>query len=1057
MESQSFMFPTSFAQQRLWFLDQMVPGNIFYNLLAPVQLSFPINTLILEKSLLKIVARHEVLRTTFASRDGEPFQIISPKSEIQLPIHDLSYMEAGQRQSSAQQIINVEARTPFDLYAGPLIRTALIKMDEAEYVFILSMHHIISDGWSRFVFFNELITIYEALSKGEDPVLPDLPIQYADFAVWQRDYLQGEVLQRHLNFWKETLSDLPMLELPTDKSRPALQTFRGDSELVEFSELVSNEIREIGSANGATLFMTLLTGFFILLHKYSHQLDIAIGVPVANRNQHEIEHLIGYFVNSILIRVDLSGDPDFVTLLHRVRTACLTAYTHEDLPFEKIVEELHPERDLSRNPLFQVSFQLLQFPRQPGSAHDHHNSHQLGSDKGSSVFDLRLTFAEHHQRIAGEIEYSTDLFDKSTIQRMAEHFHNLFSSLRQNCFQPISGINILSAKEKAQLSAPNNSQVNWQEQQLLHRLVETQVLRTPDSQAVAYQGIRMTYEEMNRRANQIAHNLIVAGIGPESLVGVCLERSEKLILVFLGILKAGAAYIPLDPSYPPNRIEKILQDSGMDLLISQKSLKQILPDFNRTLFLENWWPQTDAEKTSNPPQNINPAQVAYVIYTSGSTGKPKGVLISHQAIANHMLWMKSRFPLKSQDIVLQRTPYSFDASVWEFYAPLISGAGLLIAEEGGNKDTSYLARMIADQKVSVLQVVPTLLRALLDERLFGACTSLRRVYCGGEVLTPELVSRFYKTMDAELYNLYGPTETTIDATCHECKVDVGKERVPLGRPIANTRVYVLDPEMNQVPAGVYGELWIGGAGLARGYLNNPALTARCFCPDIFSGEPGSRLYRTGDRVRFRADGDLEYIERIDHQVKLRGYRIELKEIESVIREFSGVRDVLVLPQTDKNGYDRLTAYIVIEPSSARDHAWWSENVSDHLRLQLPDYMVPADYFVLDEIPLKTNGKVDRAMLPKLEIPTDTEVYSNPETETEVTLEDIWCDVLHVKRVSVNDHFFNQLGGNSMLATQLLARIRERFDISISLQYIFRFPTIRAFSKSLDEIRVHEQT
>lgn len=1074
MPGEVYMFPTSFAQRRLWFLDQMVPGNPFYNLSTAVRLYFPVNIPIFKKSLNEIVRRHETLRTTFTAVDGKPYQVIASSMEIDLPFHDLTHLKGEAQELSVQELLNIDARAPFELSIGPLARATLIKLAHSEFAFLLSMHHIISDGWCRYVFFRELNVLYESFLWVRPSPLPELPIQYADYAVWQLEYLQGKVLEEHMEYWKQKLADLSPLMLPLDKPRPVFQSFHGSMVIVELSKSLSDDVRKISVQENITVFMTLLAAFIALLHRYCNQDDIVVGVPVAGRNHTETENLIGFFVNSIIIRTDLSSDPTFLQLLQQVKASSLEAFAHQDLPFEKLVEELHPERDFSRNPLFQVTFQFMQFPSLPGDDIDK-GSAFWGVDKGTAIFDLCLSFAEQNEVIRGEIEYSTDLFEEATIQRMAGHFQALLTEAMENPGARVSQISYLSEEEKDQLLIGWNDTARQYTTRLsLNMLIEKQVQQSPTEIAVIFKDRFLSYDELNKQSNCLARYLRSFGIKEESYVGVCLERSEKMIVTFLGILKAGAAYIPLDPSYPKDRLEMIAHVSGIDALISERNVSNnnITTEFP-IIYLDEQWPQIVKENDTNLNLVIDPLHLAYIIYTSGSTGSPKGVMVSHAAVCNHMLWMISTFSLTSAHLILQRTPYSFDASIWEFYVPLMTGARLYIAEEECNKDPDYIIKKIISECITIIQVVPSMLKALLNHPQIDRCTSLQKVYCGGEPLPAQLISLFYDSLHAALYNLYGPTEATIDATYCHCSVEFNKERVPIGRPIFNTQLYVLDKYLNPVSIGIPGELWIGGDGLARGYLENPALTAEKFLPDPFGKKTGGRIYRTGDMVRYRPNGNLEYIQRTDQQIKLRGYRIEPGEIENTLKKHPSVKDCVVVDHIDENTNEKLIAFIVIDYvnivdtvkmkglgaananhwPTAFDEKFYTSMLTGFLMEKLPYYMIPAAFIMLDKIPLKPNGKVDRLGLPKFEM-KNMELNGNylpPENDLEEMLAGIWSQVLHNDRIGINDHFFKDLGGHSLLATQLISRVRDRFRIELTLQSIFKAPTIKKFAEALSEL------
>ena len=1052
-----FQFPVSFSQQRLWILDQMTPGTAFYNLSAGIRLSFPVNILVLKKSLNEIVRRHEILRTTFTEAEGKPAQLVASSMEMELDFRDLWARPAAMREDNVRQLMGAEARLPFNLRHGPLIRASLYKMDPQNYILQVTVHHIIFDAWSQVVFMRELTAIYDSFMQGKSSPLVDLPIQYADFAVWQREHMHGDTLRQHLNYWKRQLEAIPSLDLPHDKKRPAIQSYRGITEYVAIPAPLTAALRVFSQQQGATLFMTLLAAFATLLHRYSGQEDIVVGAPVAGRSQSEMEHLIGFFINSLVIRADLSGDPSFAQLLQRIKIVSLDAVTHSELPFEKLVEELHPDRDLSRNPLFQVSFQIMQFPPLANSPADSVKANLLGFDKGTAIFDLRITLTEENDSISGEIEYSTDLFETATIQRLWTNYQALLEDMIAGPHKRLSQLHLMRDAERHRLLDEwNDTSTRFEATRLLHRLFEQQVIETPDRTALMFGEVEMSYQELNDRSNRLAHFLRAAGLQPGSFAGVYLERSEMMVVAFLAILKAGAAYIPLDPAYPAERTKMIIEDAKVEIIITQSSLAGLLTNMHvQTIVPAEQWLRIMEQPTTNLNLEIHPLQLAYVIYTSGSTGKPKGVTIPHAAICNHMLWMKKEFPLNADDLLMQRTPYSFDASVWEFYAPLISGARLLIANEDGARDPENIIETIVRHSVTVLQLVPSLLKALTAHPNFDLCSSLRRVYCGGEPLGHELIRSFYKLLPAELYNLYGPTEVSIDSTFWHCRVEQDRERVPIGKPIANIRAYVLDEHLDPVPIGVYGELWLGGEGLARGYLGRPGLTASRFAPDPHDHRSGARIYRTGDRVRYRADGNIEYLERIDQQIKLRGYRIEPGEIEDALLAFESVKQALVITQPDINGNDRLAAYLV--PHQQESGVTHASALKMFLQQKLPDYMVPSHYVWVDSIPLKTNGKIDRQSLPAIMMresePAPT--FSAPFTPTEIALAGIWAEVLGEEQIDIHDNFFKQLGGNSLLAIQVMSRVRQRFRVSMGLQSIFVTPTLQGFAAEVDKLLTYQ--
>jgi amino acid adenylation domain len=904
--------PLSFAQQRLWFLDQLVPSNPFYNVDATIRLNLELDVVALERSLNEIVRRHEALRTTFALVDGEPVQVIAPELAVPLPLVDLR--AHPEREVEAYRLATAEALRPFDLARGPLVRTCLLRLGEAEWVLLLTMHHIVSDGWSMGVSYRELTALYGAFASGGPSPLSELPIQYADFAVWQRGWLSGSVLAEQLAYWKERLAGLPRLELPTDYPRPPVLTYAGGSHAFTLPPALAERLKTLVRGEGVTLFMTLLAAFQALLARYTGQDDVVVGSPIANRNRAEVEGLIGFFVNSLVLRTSLAGNPSFRVLLGRVREVCLGAYAHQDLPFEKLVAELQPERDLSRNPLFQVTFQLFNVPG--AGRPDEPSALPLEVKGATAIFDLRVDMREGAEgALLGRIEYSTDLFGAGTIERLAGHYRRLLEAVADDPDRRLGELPLLTEDERRLFGEWNQTARFYPRDTTIHTLFEARAGASPEALALIGGQERLSYGELNRRANRLAHHLRARGVGPETLVGVCLERSPGLVVVLLAVLKAGGAYLPLDPAYPPARLAFMLEDAAVPVLVTSQTLSSVLPETGAALvFLDGDGEAIAREPDDDPDSSAGADRLAYVIYTSGSTGQPKGVMIEHGALSNHMLWMQESFPLSPEDRVLQRTPFSFDASVWEFWAPLLAGAQLVVAPPERLQDGPYLADNTAQHGITTLQLVPSLLRLLLEEPGVRQCRSLKRVFCGGEGLPTELAQRFSALLDALLINLYGPTEASIDATTWLCDGRSYRVIVPIGRPIANTRVHILDRSGELVPIGVPGELSIGGDGLARGYLNRPELTAERFLPDPFSPEPGARLYRTGDLARWLVDGTIEFLGRVDQQVKLRGFRVELGEVEAVLAQHPGVRETVVLAREDVPGDKRLVAYVVADPA-----------------------------------------------------------------------------------------------------------------------------------------------
>jgi len=1041
--SQDGKLPISFSQQRLWFLSQMDPDNRAYVLPSAVRIHGKLNIEAFKRSLNEIYRRHEALRTTFKATDDEPEQVISPPTDIAFPLVDLTGLPNDERETEVQGLILEDVKHPFNLANGPLLRVKLLRLGEDEHVFSLTMHHIISDGWSKGVFLRELSTLYSAFCAGQPSPLPELSLQYIDYAVWQREWLQGEVLEDHLAYWKQQLGgDLPALQLPTDRPRPAVQSYRGTKKPFKLSEHLKKKLEKLSQGEGVTLFMTLLMAFYTLLYRYTGQEDITIGSPIANRTRSEIEKLIGFFVNTLALRIDMSGNPSFIQMLERVREVTLAAYNHQDLPFEKLVEELKPVRDMSYSPLFQVMFSWQNVPMEPVNLPGLTLT-RMAIDSGASMFDLTIYMWEEGNNLAGQIEYNTDLFDDATIVRMQKHFQTLLEGIIADPEHHIRNLPILDEAERRQLIVEwNSTDVEYPRDKCLHDLFEEQVERTPDSVAVVYGDQKLTYLELNSRANQLAHYLISKGVGPEVMVGLYMERSLEMVIGIYGIIKAGGAYVPLDPEYPPDRIAFMVEETDVPVLLTQEHLVTSLAGPNANVIcLDSEWEIIDAESTKNPISGAAPENLAYVIYTSGSTGRPKGVMNEHRGIVNRLLWMQDEYDLTQEDRILQKTPFSFDVSVWEFFWPLLTGAQLVVARPGGHKDPAYLVSIIVEHQITTLHFVPSMLQIFLEEEEVIRCNSISRVICSGEALPYDLQCRFFESMDTELHNLYGPTEAAVDVTYWACRQDQDLKIVPIGYPVANTQMYILDSQLQPVPIGCTGDLHIGGIQVARGYLKRPELTAEKFIPDPFSSDPKDRLYKTGDLARYLPDGSIEYLGRTDFQVKMRGLRIELGEIEARVAEFPDVNQCIVLLREDRPGDKRLVAYL----STEAEHSISISELRGHLSSILPDYMVPSHFVVLDSIPLSANGKADRRALPKPKFERiDDEAYAAPRSKTEQIIADIWKELLQISRVGVNDSFFD-LGGHSLLLPRMLRRLKVDFGNQLSIVNLFQYPTVAALT------------
>ena len=901
--------PLSFAQQRLWFLDQLMQGSAAYNLFEGVRLTGPLDAAALQQSLNAIVERHEILRTTIQLQDGLPIQVVAPELALDLPLTDLRDLPEEQRQAEIRRLIAEESQKPFDLASDQPIRASLVRLADQDHALLLTMHHIVSDAWSFALLVQELMALYPAAVTGQSatlgPVGTPLPIQYADFAVWQRETLQGEALDKQLSYWREQFAALPpVLELPSDRPRPAVQTYNGARYSFSLPPALLDSLTALSRQENATLFMTLLAAWKTLLYRYTGHADIAVGTPIANRERVEVERLIGVFANTLALRTSFAGEMRFRDLLAEVRKVALGAYAHQDLPFEQLVDALQLERDISHTPLFQVLFALQNVPH-PTANLSTLSLGPLAIEYNSTKFDLSLTVEEGAASNRAYFEYNTDLFDERTIERMAEHYQALLAAIVADPDQRLVDLPLLAADERAQLLGEwNATQQAYAGPRSLHQLFETQAERTPYMTALIVGEDVLSYADLNARANQLAHHLRSLGVGAEDLVGVCVERSPEMLIALLGILKSGAAYVPLDPNYPADRIAYMLDDAQMRVLLTQEHLVANLPEHQATTIrLDADWPQIATQPSANPNSSASDDTTAYVIYTSGSTGRPKGVMIPHRAVVNFLRSMEGQPGLSAGDTLVAVTTLSFDIAGLELFLPLITGARVVLARREETVDGTALATLLSDADATVMQATPATWRVLLDSG--WSPPSDFKMLCGGEALPLDLAQRL--SAIGELWNMYGPTETTIWSTVE--RIAPEPTQITIGRPIANTTIYLLDGNMQPVPVGVPGRLYIGGDGLARGYLKRPELTAERFVPDPFGETPGSRIYWTGDLARYRADGRIEHLGRIDYQVKLRGYRIELGEIEAVLRQHPAVDEAAVIVREDQPGDQRLVGYV----------------------------------------------------------------------------------------------------------------------------------------------------
>ena len=1034
----TYAFPTSFAQEGLWFLHQLEPESAAYNLQVAIHKEGRVDVELIQRSLNVIVQRHEVLRTCFRMINEQPMQVIASSLFLPLPVVDLRKNTEDERKTLVLQLAREELRQPFDLIQGPLIRAKLLWLDEDEYLLLLSMHHLISDGWSMDVLFRELVTSYEAFSSGQTSPVPELPIQYGDFAVWQREMLQGNILAEHLAYWKKQLSGRPSgLELPADRLRLQDTTSQGSTYHVTLPKELTEALKELSRHERVTLYMTLVASFQTLLYRYTGQDDLVIGTIAAGRTQGDTEALIGFFANTLVLRTDLSGNPTFRELLRRVREVILDAQAHQDLPFEYMVKELRPERYAGRNPLFQV---LISLELPLSTLSSGWTMNQMEIETGASRFDLALDIKDGSEGLVCSFEYSTDLFDETTIVRMAGHLQRLLEAVVADPGRQLPEFPLLTEPERHQILVEwNTTAVDYPRNLCIHQLFENQAERVPEAVAVVFEDEHLTYRELNRRANQLAHYLQHLGVGPDVLVGIYVERSLDMIVGLLGILKAGGAYLPLDPAFPTERIEFMLEDAQIPVLITQQHLTAQLPNHTaRVVCLDTEGKTLSLQSETNSLPTAHSDNLAYVIYTSGSTGRPKGVQIIHRAVVNFLLSMREQPGLRAEDTLLAVTTLSFDIAALELFLPLVVGAQVVIASQEIVADGIASMEILTRKHITVMQATPVTWRILLAAGWQG--NHSLKIICGGEALPPDLAQQLLPRA-ASLWNIYGPTETTIWSST--CKIEPGEKTITIGRPIANTQMYLLDAHLQSVPIGVPGELYIGGDGLARGYLKRPELTSARFIPHPFSDNKGDRLYKTGDLARYRSDGTIEHLGRLDFQVKIRGYRIELGEIEAVLNQHPAVHQTVVVAREDVPGDKRLVAYLVMKKGLDTS----VEDLKHHVTKQVPAYMVPSIFVILEEMPLTPNGKIDRGAFPVPELSrySSNDSFVVPTLPLHSQLVQIWEDLLDVRPIGTRDNFFD-LGGHSLLAARLVNRIEQDWGKKIPLNTLLADATIERLAE-----------
>jgi amino acid adenylation domain-containing protein len=1026
------IYPLSRGQEAMWLIYQIAPESVAYNIFITAKIYSYLKIPVVNRVWQKIIEKHPILRTTYTSHEGKPVQQVNQQLNFSVGVIDASEWS----EDHLREKIYAIADTPFNLEKDSVLRVNLFTLSPEDHILLLTMHHIAGDMWSFNLLLGEFQTSYtneiKRISQGQPETVDSLSEKksYADFVHWQSEMLSGSRGEKQWQYWQKQLAgELPVLNLLPDKPRPPVKTYEGASYIVKLDEQLIEKLRYLALASNTSLYQIMLTAFYVQLYRYTNQTDILIGSPMRGRTAKEFKEIVGYFSNLTVLRVSIQENATFTELLAQVSKIVRQAQKHQDYPFSLLVEKLQPQRDPSRSPFCQVSFtwQAQTWCEQKENLSPSQEPmlqmapYLLGHQRGAD-FDLSLMVMEAAETFQLNWQYNTDLFEDTTITPMAGHFVTLLESIVENPQQPVSLLPLLTQREQHQLLVEwNNTKAEYPSNKCIHQLFEEQVERTPDAVAVVFEGQQLTYNELNCRANQLAHYLQSLGVKPDTLVGICVERSLEMIVGLLGILKASGAYVPLDPDYPIERIIFMLEDAAVKVLLTQQKLINKLPEHQAQLIcLDADWELISQFSQDNPITDVQATNLAYVIYTSGSTGQPKGVMLSHSNLSNHMFWMQETFPLTKTDRVLQKTPFSFDASVWEFYAPLLVGGQLLIAQPGGHTDSDYLLKTIAQQQVTTVQLVPSLLQMLLEQGGIENCQLLKRVFCGGEILPVALQEKLLSQLNVNLCNLYGPTECCIDVTFWNCQREMYGQRIPIGRPISNTQIYILDSNLQSLPVGIPGELHIGGAGLARGYLNRPELTQEKFIPNPFSNYPDSRLYKTGDLARYLPDGNIEYLGRIDNQVKIRGFRIELGEIETVLKQHSQVQSSVIIDQEDTSGNKRLVAYIVPQKETTPT----PNELRQFLKEKLPDYMIPSAFVIMESLPLTPNGKIDRRALPETNLCGEIELnFVAPRNLEEEILAKIWSQVLRVEPVGIYDNFF-ELGGDSILTIQIITRARK---------------------------------
>ncbi|HEY6182009.1 MAG TPA: amino acid adenylation domain-containing protein [Terriglobales bacterium] len=1056
LQERAGLEPLSYGQRGMWFLYQLAPESAAYNTGFAARIFSDVKTDVLENAFKSVIKRHDSLRSTFELRNGEPVRRIHANFEFGLN----RVLADAWDEAKLQQEVQRECARPFNLESGPVIRATLYSRSSRDHVLLLVIHHIAFDGWSFWVLFDELRALYEAGSQNTQLQLPALPAQYKDFVDRERATASSPEGEAHWAFWQRQLEgELPLLELPTDHPRPPQPVFQGDTITFKLDNETADSLRNLAAAEKTTVFTVLLAAFQAFLFRYTGQEDILVGSPTTGRSRPEFSGIVGDFINMVVLRGHPAGDLRFRDFLRKMRVVSREALEHQDFPFALLLERLGIARAGGHSPVFQSTFVFHRAQRSGGLAGIIGSDNQAERIEWAGLqlapyslrqqegqYELTLEVADQGDQLVAALKYNSALIERATAERMASHLRELISDVAADSDRQLGDLPLLTARERTQILEEWNATTRQYPETTLSALIEDQVRRTPTATALRFNGQSMTYEELNKRANRLARHLRTMGVGPEVLVAICVQRSFEMVVALLATLKAGGAYVPVDPGYPLPRQAFIVQDSHAPVLLTEKSLSNNLPATSASVFLmDEDWHKVEGQSAEDLGKIAEPDNLSYVIYTSGSTGTPKGAMNAHRGVCNRLLWMQEEYRLTQSDRVLQKTPFSFDVSVWEFFWPLMTGAQLVIAAPEEHKDPKRLARVIQEEAITTLHFVPSMLRVFLEAGGAAFCDSVKRVVCSGEALAYELQQEFFRLTHADLHNLYGPTEAAVDVTFWPCERESSRDIVPIGRPVANTQMYVLDSRMEPVPAGVTGELYIGGVQVGRGYWGRPELTAERYIPNPF--RPGERLYRTGDLARWTPEGVIEYLGRNDHQVKIRGLRIELGEIENVLRRQPNVKDALVELRTGAGTEGQLTAYIVWkgdrEPSVG--------DLRNSLKQHLPEYMVPANFLMLDTFPLLPNGKLDRKALGKLCSTVQSDRYVAPRTPLEEELAKSWAELLNVKRVGAIDNFF-ELGGHSLLAARALTRIQERYKIELPLRAFFESPTVGEIAEQLEAIQ-----